>query len=90
MGQFFCGRLPKSSDWLDGFKTVIGGSILVGGGIAGMVFGVIDPVTGAMMVGNGFAVWGIGQKLEKIIRQQKPVDLKGKIKDETDSQHPSP
>ena len=69
-------------DFLRGFKTVIGGSVLVGGGIAGMVFGVIDPVTGAMMVGNGFAVWGIGAKLERLIESQKPIDLKG-MKDET-------
>lgn len=55
-------------DFLDGAKTFIGGLVLVGGGAAGMVFGVVDPATGAMLIGNGFAVWGIGGKAEKLIK----------------------
>jgi hypothetical protein len=72
-------------EFLDGAKTFIGGAVLVGGGIVGVAFGVVDPITGVMMVGNGFAVWGIGGKIEKLIQAQKPVDLKGKITDETSS-----
>jgi len=71
-------------DFLDGAKTFIAGAVLVGGGAAGMAFGIIDPVSGITLVGNGFAVWGIGAKLEKLVRQQKPIDLKG-MKDETSS-----
>jgi hypothetical protein len=70
-------------EFLRGMKTIIGGAVLVGGGAAGMVFGVVDPYTGIMLIGNGFAVWGIGAKLERLIIAQKPVDLKGKITDET-------
>jgi len=72
-------------EFLDGAKTLIGGAVLVGGGAAGMALGVVDPVTGITLVGNGFAVWGIGGKIEKLIKAEKPVDLKGKIKDETSS-----
>lgn len=64
-------------NFLDGTKTFIGGLVLVGGGVAGTVFGVVDPVTGITLVGNGFAVWGIGGKLEKLVQTEKPIDLKG-------------
>lgn len=69
-------------EFLTGMKTFIGGAIFVGGGAAGMAFGVVDPLTGIQMIGAGFAVWGIGAKLERLIQAQKPVDLKGKITDE--------
>lgn len=70
-------------DFLTGAKTFIGGVVLVGGGVAGMAFGLIDPITGVQMVGAGFGLWGIGSKLDRMLA--KPVDLKGKIKDETTS-----
>ena len=70
-------------EFLDGAKTFIGGAILVGGGGAGMAFGIIAPVTGVQMVGAGFAIWGIGHKIEKLMKTDKPVDLKGKMTDET-------
>lgn len=69
-------------DFLDGAKTFIGGAVLVGGGAAGMAFGLVDPVTGITLIGNGFAVWGIGRKLEKLIESKKPIDLKGIEADE--------
>lgn len=71
-------------DFLSGAKTFIGGAVLVGGGTAGMLFGVIGPGTAVMLIGNGFAVWGVGGKLEKLIATQKPVNLKG-MNDETPS-----
>lgn len=55
-------------DFLDGMKTFIGGLILVAGGAAGMGFGLIDPATGVTLIGNGFAVWGIGGKVEKLAK----------------------
>jgi len=70
-------------DFLNGSKTFIGGAALVGGGAAGMAMGFIDPITGVTMIGNGFAVWGVGSKLERILQDKKPIDLKGKITDET-------
>lgn len=66
-------------EFWSGAKTFIGGAILVGGGGAGMAFGVIDPLTGIQMIGAGFAVWGIGHKIEKLMKSEKPVELKGKI-----------
>lgn len=56
-------------NWLDfgkGFKTFAGGLVLIGGGAAGMVFGVIDPGTGVMLIGNGLGLWGIGGKAQNI------------------------
>jgi hypothetical protein len=66
-------------DFLSGAKTFIGGAVLVGGGLAGMLLGVVDPVSGITLIGNGFAVWGIGGKLERLVQSDKPVDLKGKL-----------
>ena len=57
--------------FLDGLKSFIGGAVLVGGGVAGMVFGVIDPGTAAMLIGNGFGVWGIAGKIEKVGKTMK-------------------
>ena len=67
-------------DFWNGSKTFIGGAILVGGGVAGILLGFIDPVTGVTMVGNGFGIWGIGSKIERLTA--KPVNLKGVIPDE--------
>lgn len=58
-------------NFFSGAKTFLAGLGLVGAGVAGMAFGVIDPGTGAMLVGNGFAVWGIGHKLERMVTATK-------------------
>jgi len=67
-------------NFLDGAKTFIGGLVLVGGGIAGMVFGVIDPATGAMLIGNGFGLWGIGGKAEKLLKEMQNKEIKFDVK----------
>jgi len=69
-------------NFFNGFKTFIGGLILVGGGVAGMAFGVVDPATGAMLVGNGFGLWGIGGKIEKAAQTlaEGQVNAEPKIK----------
>lgn len=59
-------------NWLNfakGLKTFIGGAVLVGGGAAGLAFGLVDPMTGVMMIGSGFSVWGIGGKAQDISKQ---------------------
>lgn len=58
-------------NFFSGAKTFLAGLGLIGAGVAGMAFGVIDPGTGSMLVGNGFAVWGIGHKLERMITATK-------------------
>ena len=62
---------PDMLNFLNGMKTFVGGAILIGGGAAGMYFGVVDPVTGVTMIGSGFTAWGIGSKLEKIVQSSK-------------------
>lgn len=69
-------------DFLDGSKTFLGGLILIGGAAAGMAFGIVDPMTGITLVGQGLAVWGIGHKIEKLMKSEKPIDVKG-VNDET-------
>lgn len=65
-------------DVLEGFKTVGGGLILIAAGAAGMAFGLVDPITGLTIVGNGLAVWGVGAKIQRLI--DKPVpNLEGKL-----------
>ena len=49
-----------------GFKTFIGGAVLVAGGAAGIAFGLIDPMTGVGMIGTGFSVWGLGGKAQDL------------------------
>ncbi len=73
-------------EFLDGAKTFLGGLVLIGGGIAGMVFGVIDPVTGVGFVGSGLSVWGIGHKLEKLTQAQKDVNFNKHVDVATDKE----
>jgi len=61
----------EERDWLnffDGAKTFLGGLVLVGGGIAGVAFGLIDPMTGITLAGTGLSVWGLGGKANKIVK----------------------
>ncbi len=58
-------------NFMSGAKTFLGGLVLVAGGIAGMVFGVVDPGTGAMLIGNGVGLWGIGGKMQKMVDAAK-------------------
>jgi hypothetical protein len=69
-------------NWLNfakGFKTFIGGAVLVAGGAAGIAFGFVDPMTGVGMIGTGFSVWGIGGKAQDIAQQvERWADAKEK------------
>ena len=58
-------------NFMNGMKTFIGGLVLIGGGAAGMYFGVVDPMTGVTMIGSGFTAWGIGSKLDKVVQASK-------------------
>lgn len=62
-------------EFLDGAKTFLSGAVLIGAGVAGMVFGVVDPSTGIMLVGNGLGVWGLGHKLEKLTTAVKEKEI---------------
>lgn len=56
-------------DWLGfakGFKTFAGGAVLIGGGAAGMFFGVVDAGTAIGLIGTGLSVWGLGGKAQDI------------------------
>lgn len=49
---------------LDGYKTIIGGVIAFGLGAYLIVKG--DTTNGIGLISAGFAVWGIGNKLENL------------------------
>jgi hypothetical protein len=74
-------------DFLSGMKTFIGGLVLVGGGAAGMAFGVVDPATAVLLIGNGFGVWGIGNKIERMAQafeqEKEPAFTFSPVKEDT-------
>lgn len=64
---------------LTGPLGFLAGVALVAGAGAGMAFGVLDPITGSMLISNGLAILGLDSKLKDIAKSINPTEKEIKI-----------
>lgn len=53
--------------WLEGKKTWIGALLLIAAGVAGFLWGPLDLTTAGIVIGAGFSVIGLGDKLQRFL-----------------------
>jgi hypothetical protein len=51
--------------WWQGKKTIIGGTLVMAGAVAGVWYGKLDPVTGLTVLGVGLSIAGFSAKANR-------------------------